>query len=176
MNATKYEATYKIAQYAIDATSEVAKVIAKLKEAGRPVTCKELGIMVYGDEYKRLPTPTWNEVSKGIISRDAYFTAVRANDKALSLTARLSQVLQHMVANGFVKEGTTKSEPYTYETEEWFRIDEQGEPETIEVWDAKGTRYEMKNPNYNPYRARGEYRKVTKTGRKTIRTYLWVKD
>jgi hypothetical protein len=176
MNATKYEATYCIANSAISATSEVEKVIAKLKEAGHPITCKELGFMVYGDEYKRLPTPTWNEVSKGIISRDAYFTAVRANDKALSLTARLSQVLRHMVASGFVKEGTIKSEPYTYETEEWFRVDEQGEPETIEVWDAKGTRYDMPNPKYNRYSGRGEYRKVTKTGHKTIRTYLWVKD
>ena len=162
MNATKYEAMYVIANDAIRATSEVDKVIAKLKEAGRPVTCKELGIMVYGDDYKRVP---YNE-------RQSYFT----NMKAMSLTARINQVLRHVVEAGNVKVGEIKSEPYTYETEEWFIIDEKGEPETIEVWDANGTKYDMPNPKYDRYSGRGEYRKVTKTGRKTIRTYLWVKD
>ena len=176
MEATKYEAIYNIAQSAIIATSEVEKIVAKLKEAGRAVTCKELGQMVYGNEYERTPVPHWDNVSKGLITRDEFFKAQRANGKSRSMTARLNQALRHLVANGFVQDGHIKSEPYTYETEEWFRIDDKGEPETIEVWDAKGIRYEMKNPNYNSYHAHGEYRKVTKTGRKTIRTYLWVKD
>ena len=162
MKVTKYEAMYVIANDAIRATSEVDKVIAKLKEADRPVTCKELGFMVCGDEYKRVP---YDE------DRSYY-----ANMKAMSLTARINQVLRHVVEAGNVKVGKIKSEPYTYETEEWFKVDDNGEPETIEVWDANGTKYDMPNPKYDRYSGRGEYRKVTKIGRKTIRTYEWVKD
>lgn len=162
MNATKYESTYCITDYAIKATSEVEKVIAKLKEAGRPITCKELGFMVYGDDYKRVP---YSE-------RQSHFT----NRKAMSLTARINQVLRHMVEAGNVQVDEIKSEPYTYETKEWVYIDENNELETIEVWDAQGNKYDMLNPKYNQCNCRGEYRKVTKTGRKTIRTYLWVKD
>ena len=162
MNATKYEATYRIAKYAMNATSEVEKIVATLKDIGRAVTCKELGELVYGDAYKRVPMSEDREYFK--------------NMKARELTGQLNQVLRHMVANNYVKVGEIKSEPYTYETEEWISIDDNGEPETIEVWDAKGVKYDMPNPRYNRYSGRGEYRKVTHTGRKNIRTYLWVED
>jgi hypothetical protein len=99
------------------------------------------------------------------------------NDNACRLTARISQVLRHMVREGFVKFTETKSEPYTYETEEWVTLDDNNEPDTIVVWDAKGNQYDMPNPKYNTLcKHHGEYRKVQKTATKTIRLYYWVKD
>ena len=173
MEATKYEMTYKIAKYAKNATSEVEKVVNTLKGIDRPISCKELGELLYGDEYKR--TPVGGSYSE--LGNDEYWRRQRMNDHARELTARISQVLRHMVREGFVRITETKSEPYTYETEEWITLDENNEPETIIVWDAKGNQYDMPNPKYNTRcRHHGEYRKVQKTVTNTIRLYYWVKD
>lgn len=173
MEATKYEMTYRIAKYAKYATSEVEKVVNTLKDVDRPISCKELGELIYGDEYKR--TPVGGSYSE--LGHDEFWKRQRMNDRARELTARINQVLRHMVREGFVKITETKSEPYTYETEEWISLDENNEPETIVVWDAKGNQYDMPNPKYNTYcRHHGEYRKVQKTVTKTIRLYYWVKD
>lgn len=173
MEATKYEMTYMIAKCAKDATSEVEKVVNTLKGIDRPISCKELGELIYGDEYKR--TPVGGSYSE--LGHDEFWRRQRMNDRARELTARISQVLRHMVREGFVRITETKSEPYTYETEEWISLDENNEPETIVVWDAKGNQYDMPNPKYNICcRHHGEYRKVQKTVTKTIRLYYWVKD
>jgi hypothetical protein len=163
MEATKYEMTYMIAKCAKNATSEVEKVVNTLKGVDRPISCKELGELIYGEEYKRVPINDPGEWHK--------------NMKARELTARINQVLRHMVREGFVRITETKSEPYTFETEEWITLDENNEPETIVVWDAKGNQYDMPNPRYNPLCKRhGEYRKVQRTATKTIRLYYWAKD
>ena len=168
MNATKYEATYAIAQSAMSATEEVEKIVAKLKATGRPMTCKELGELIYGEEYKRTPVGSYRK-----LGFSEYCRLQRLNDTARRHTARLNQVLQHLTKAGFVAVGEIQSEPYTYETEEAVWVDDKGEAEFIDVWDTNGNQYQMQNPRHN--RAIGiEYRKVVRTSHKKIRTYTWV--
>ena len=171
MNATKYEATYSIAQSALSATEEVEKIVAQLRAADRPMTCKELGELIYGEEYKRIP-----EKNRGELTYNEFLKLQRLNDIARKHTARLNQALQHMVEAGYVIVGEIKGEPYNYETEEVVWVDEQNEPEHIDVWDAKGNRYTIINPEYNYFDRHTEIRKVMRTGCKRIRTYKWVED
>lgn len=177
MNATKYEATYAIANDALRATSEVEKIVAIIKGLDRAVTCKELGELVYGDAYKRVFQPDYFDVGKGHeVSYEEWHQINRQNCTARTNTARLTQVLRHLVKNGNIKMTSEKSAPYTYEVTEPIYVDEAQEPEELTVWDAQGRHYTMKNPHFNHYTGHIEYRKVQKTGSKMINKYLWVKD
>lgn len=177
MNATKYEATYAIANDAIQATSEVEKIVAIIKGLDRAVTCKELGELAYGDAYKRVFQPNYSDVVRDHkFSYEEWLQANSQNCNARSYTARLAQVLRHLVKNGYIRMISEKSAPYTYEVEEPVYVDEAQETEKLTVWDAQGRHYTIDNPNFNHYTGHVEYRKVQKTGSKIINKYLWVKD
>lgn len=175
MNATKYEATYVIANDAIRATSEVEKIVTIIKGLDRAVTCKELGELVYGDAYKRVFQPDYSDVRKKI-SYEEWLQIYHRNCTARTNTARLNQVLRHLVENGNIKMTSEKSAPYTYEVEEPIYVDEAQETEKLTVWDAQGRHYTINNPHFNHYTGHIEYRKVQKTGSKMINKYLWMKD
>lgn len=161
MTFNKYEGMYLVTHNAVESTSEITKVAHTLQGLGVAVTCKELGELLYGDAYKRLPCDN---------DRLAYYH----NEAARKLTGKLNQSLQHLLAAGVITQEKTKSDPYTYEVKEWHRIDENGESERIDVWDKNGNHYEIDNPKYDYRHTHGEYRMVTKTGRKTLLKYKWI--
>lgn len=163
MNASKYEMIYVIANDAIKATSEIEKIVKVLREQDRPLTCKQLGELVYGDAYKR---------TKQANDWDDY----RLNAHARELTGRLNQALKHLAFYRYIEVGTIKSEPHTWEEEEIMWIDGNDEPQKLEVWDAQGNKYLMDNPKYDRRNGHREWRKVTKTACSKVLTYKWIGD
>lgn len=168
MEASKYELTYVCADYAIKATQNVNKVVRILRDASTPMTCKEIGTALWGDAYKRFPA---EEIGKWPNSID--HEKATHNEKARELTADLGHILGNLSRSHLIKVTKEKGEPFTIEEKRYVNVvnDEICET-TIEVWDAKGNKYEMPNPNYR--KGRGEYRKVPVTIVPTIKKYSLV--
>jgi hypothetical protein len=163
MNASKYELTYAIATSAINATSEIEKIVEILRKQDKPLTCKQLGELVYGDAYKRTKqTSDWDDY--------------RLNAHARELTGRLNQALKHLASYGYIEVETIKSELRTWEEEELVWIDESNEPQRLEVWDAPGNKYLMDNPKYDRRNGHREWRKVIKSAYSKVNTYKWIGD
>lgn len=163
MNASKYEMLYTIATSAISATSEIEKIVEVLRKQDKPLTCKQLGELVYGDAYKRTKqTSDWDDY--------------RLNAHARELTGRLNQALKHLASYRYIEVETIKSEPHTWEDEELVWIDENNEPQKLEVWDAQGNKYFMNNPKYDYSNGHREWRKVMKTACSKVHTYKWIGD
>lgn len=169
MEVSKYEQTYACVKKAIDATKYVDKVVNFLRNASAPVSCKEIGTALFGDAYKQFPK---KEVYNGYKCID--FDKRHHNEIAHGLASSLSHVLSNLMHDGLVKLTKEKGEPFTIEIESYVNVyeDEVCEEMTIEVWDAKGNRYEIDNPNY--YYGHREWRKVPTTITPTIRKYSLV--
>ena len=137
MDTTKYERTYKSVQDAIYHTENLGKVIDFLRNAKEPVTCKEIGLAVFGNIY---------EVAEERLKRH--------------YAGQLGQMLKHLVCNGYVKMELRDGEPIEIEKEEYVRgCDAYGNPEYIDVFDIYGNKYKMQNPKYNWRGIRGHYEK-----------------
>ena len=164
MEATKYELAYACAQYAINATRNVDAVVRILCNASAPMTCKEIGTAMWGDDYKRFPEKevgTWPHVDR---RKDDH------NQRARELTADLGHILGNLLDANLINVIKEKGEPFTIEEERFVNVvDGEICESTIEVWDAKGNKYEMQNPNYR--RGHGEYRKVPVTITPTVKRY-----
>ena len=165
MKGTEMEMTYACAKYACEATTEVEKVVNTLRQLDKPVTCCELGLLVYGEKYRRKP-------AEHNYRKDGYYYL---NQEARTLTGRLNQVLQHLVREGFVKVGAGEVETYTYTYCTWIEVDDKDEPEYITVWDKSGTEYQMKNPKFNFRTGRRKPVDIEKEGHRRPRTYEWVR-
>lgn len=139
METTKFERTYKSVKKAIYHTENLDKVIDFLRNAKEPVTCKEIGLAVFGDNYT-------NEFTKQ------------------HYAGQLGQMLRHLHKNNYVKMEVRKGAPVEIEYEDWvYDKDSKGELEYIDVFDIHGNKYKMKNPNYDWRSASGRYvmKKVT---------------
>ena len=150
MKTTSYERTYEIVRKAIDVTSEVNEVAEFLENAVKAVTCKEIGIAVYGEvEYTR--------------GRDSK-----------SMSAHLGHILRHLVEGGFVEVSKIDGKPFEYEEEVW--VEDNDVPRIIKVHDDEGNTYEIPNPKYNPryLRGNGHFETVTKTMTPKIKVYKWA--
>lgn len=135
METTKYEKTYKSVKKAIYHTENLDKVIDFLRNAKEPVTCKEIGLAVFGDAYT---DEIWKQHYAG----------------------QLGQMLRHLHKNNYVEMEVRNGEPIEIETEEYVRgCDAYGNPEYIDVFDVHGNKYKMQNPNYNWRGIRGHYEK-----------------
>ena len=168
MEASKYELTFVCAKYAIDATQNVDAVVRVLRDASAPMTCKEIGTALWGDAYKRFPE---KEVGYWPLPVDREKEA--HNQKARELTSNLGHILGSLTRGGLVKVTKEKGEPVTFEDERYVNVvDDEICGTTLEVWDAKGNKYEIPNPNYR--KGRGEYRKVPVTVIPTIKKYALV--
>lgn len=168
MKANKYELTYSCVEYALHATRNVDAVVSILREASAPMTCKEIGTAMWGDAYKRFPE---KEVS--MWSHHPDYEKGCHNQRARELTADLGHILSHLLEANLIKVTKEKGEPFTFEEERYVNVvDDEICESTIKVWDAKGNKYEMRNPNYR--RGRGEYRKVPVTVTPTIKRYSLI--
>lgn len=166
MNATKYDLTYACAEYAFRATRDLDKIVNALKQLNEPKTCKELGMLIYGEEYKRIPS------KEGYESWD-YTTK---NTNARKLTGTLSKALFNLMKAGYVEVTEGPEETFTYMTTEWYHVDESNQPEFIDVWDKEGNAYKMPNPKYNHMNTRLVWREIPKEGHRPTKMYKWVKE
>lgn len=165
MNVTPYEKTYVCVSKSLKATEDLDRIVDILKQLDHPVSCKELGELVYGDAYKR---------AKAEKNQCLTWEQIKANSKAYSLTARLTHMLSHLVEGNFVKVSETLSEPYTIEVDKYVTVDADNEPRYITVWDKQGRTYDIPNPNF---KGCAHYKRitVTETHQKKINVYSWVK-
>ena len=139
METTKYERTYKSVKKAIYHTENLDKVIDFLRNAKEAVTCKEIGLAVFGDAY----TNEWTKKH---------------------YVGQLGQMLRHLHKNNFVKVEVRKGEPVEIKYEEYiYGVDSKGEPEYIDVVDMRGNKYKMRNPEFDRRSASGNYKTVTTT-------------
>lgn len=113
MEANIYEKTYESVVEALRATNEVNKVVEFLREATKPVSCKEIGEAIYGEEYKRIRAEYENKLWSEMTKED--WENSRHNVRARELTGKLTQVLRHLVSAKFVEMEEIKGEAYPLE-------------------------------------------------------------
>jgi hypothetical protein len=168
MEVNKYEQTYKCVKVAMDTTKYVDRVVDFLRNAPAPVSCKELGTALFGDDYKQFPK---KEVYDGYMCID--HDKRRHNERAQSLASSLGHMMSNLMREGLVKLTKEKGEPVTIELEDYVTVyDGEVCKRSIEVWDAKGNKYEMVNPNFS--RGHGEWRKVPTIITPTVKKYSLV--
>jgi len=150
MITTAYERTFETVKHAIDCTREVNEVASFLKEIGKAVTCKEIGIAIYGE---------------------FSYTKSRKNR---SLSSHLGKILSHLEEAGYIKIDKIDGKPFEYEDEVW--VQDEAVHRTITVHDDEGNTYVIPNPKYNPryLRGNGHYETVTKTMTPKVKVYTWV--
>ena len=146
MVTTKFEDTYVSVQNAKRYIKNLDKVVEFLKEAGRPVTAREVGTHIWG-EY---------EYVKGYKSR--------------SYSSSIGQIMRHLVENKFIKISYIDGEPVEYITHKWI---EDPTPRYIKAYDAQGREYDVLNPDYD-WQDSGHFEEVKKTLIPKIKCYEWV--
>lgn len=150
MITTKFEDTYRCVQTAKADVDKLAAVVDFLSKQTEPVTCKEIGMAVFGNVY-----------SRSYLSR--------------SYASRMGQMLYHLRENGFITVEERIGEPMEIEVECWIDQDGAGVPLVITVHDDEGNTYQMPNPKANPRSRRcGHYGAVKKTIIPKTKVYKWV--
>ena len=153
-----YENTYVSVKTACENVKDLPALIALMRETRKPMTCREIGVALFGDDYVR----------NGDYWHDSY---------SRQLTAHLAQMLRHFARGGFVRTEKIDGEPVEVESQEYICEDGEGNTAEIRVWDKDGNEYMMPNPKYNPYRGgAGRWVKVKKTITPKIKVYTWVAD
>ena len=158
MITTKFEDTYTCVNNAKNITADLLTLADLLMQANRPMTCREIGIALFGDKY---------------IDKSDYYTTSRAR----RMTAHLSQMLRHFRKGGFIKVEEIKGEPFEVTNEEYVRKNDKDNPQFIRVHDDAGNEYQMPNPNYNPWKAAqagGSWQMVKKIVTPTYKVYSWA--
>ena len=153
MITTKFEDTYSCVDTAKAYTEKLAEVVGFLREQTAPLTCREIGIAIFGNDY------------------------IQGYRKS-SLSNRMSQILKHLRKGGFVKVEEVKGEPIEVEHEEYVRnADSEGNPPYIKVHDDEGNTYDMPNPKFNRmcYNG-GTWQMVKKLVTPTYKVYSWVAE
>lgn len=151
MIANTYEKTYVCVRKSEKATEKLDDVVAFLRRADHPMTCKEIGIAVFGEKYA-------------------------SNYGSHPYAARLGQMLRHLREGGFVKYAEADGEPVQVTNMEYVRVDENDNTATIRVHDDEGNTYEIPNPKYTYGRTRGRWVEVTKTITPKIKVWSWVAE
>lgn len=145
MITSMYEDTYVSVKQARE-NSDIVDAVAEIIREKHELTCRQLGIMMYGNDYVN-------------------------GHMARSYVSRLGQALRHLRIGGFIKDKEIDGEPVEYETEEYIS---KGGPRRIKVHDDAGNEYEIDNPNYQWHY--GAWVKVKKTIIPKIKVWYWVGD
>lgn len=149
MITTKFENTYSSVYNAKKAIADLDTVVEFLRAQSEPLTCKQIGLAVFGDKY---------------VEMNRHFST------------HLGQILKHLRQGGFIKVTTMKGAPIEVDDEILvYDNDKNGEPSKIIVHDEAGNKYCIDNPRYQ-YSSRGasHWEKVKKTIIPTIKFYAWV--
>ena len=148
ITANDYERTYVCVKNSLNATRQLDRVVEFLQSIPRPVTCREIGLFVWGDAYRDIRTMN-------------------------SYSAQLGQMLRHLRQGGFIKIGEIDGAPVEVSSWEWVDAPD-APPSKIKVHDDEGNEYWIANPKYDYRRHGGSYKEVKKTIIPKIKTYLWV--
>lgn len=152
MKTNCYEDTYVSVNKAREDVEKLDDVILALEDADRPLTCREIGLAVFGNDY-----------IQGYHKR--------------SLSCRLGQMLKHLRKGGFVKVEEVKGEPIEVEHEEYVRTDNEGNPPYIKVHDDEGNTYDMPNPKFDRRAySGGTWQMVKKIVTPTYKVYSLVAE
>lgn len=143
MEYSIYEKTYECVKDADTSTLFVNKVAELLKaEPDRAFTCQELGSIIWGESYKRVPEKTFEDRHHNYI--------------AAKCTGTLRQIITHFKDNGYViKTEEQTTEPVVNENglvvtrEVWVESDIPEKPYII-MTDKLGRTAEVCNPWYVP--------------------------
>ena len=152
MITTKFEDTYSCVDTAKAYTEKLAAVVDFLRAQTAPLTCREIGIAIFGNDY-----------IQGYRKR--------------SLSSRMSQILKHLRKGGFIKVEEVKGEPIEIEYDEYVRnVDAQGNLPYIKVHDDEGNTYDRPNPKFDRWTCGGSWQKVKKLVAPTYKVYSWVAE
>ena len=154
MITTKFEDTYSCVDTAKAYTEKLAEVVNFLRAQTAPLTCREIGIAIFGNDY-----------IQGYCKR--------------SLSSRMGQILKHLRIGGFIKVEEVKCEPIEVEHEKYVRNEDKDNPQFIRVHDDEGNEYKMPNPKFNPWKAAqagGSWQMVKETFTPTHKVYSWVAE
>ena len=143
MITTNYEDTYVSVKAAREDTADLHKVIEVLFAASKPLTCRDIGLKIWGADYLD------NRPRAG----------------------HMGQMLKHLRKGGFIRMEEVDGEPVEVEYEEYQQdVDEEGNPYYIIVRDDEGNKYQMHNPKWRGYRG-GRWVKIKKTVTPRIKVY-----
>lgn len=146
MITDKYEDTYISVKKACEDVKNLDDVIFVLEDATAPMSCREIGLKVWGPAY--------------------------LNNRRLS--SKMGQILKHLRWSGNLRIEKVAGEPVEVEYDEYGgEFDDEGNPRYIKVHDDEGNTYNMPNPKYHGYYC-GRWVKVKKTIIPTTKVYSLV--
>lgn len=119
MITTKFEDLYSCVDTAKANTEKLAAVVDFLSKQTEPLTCKEIGVAVFGEVY-----------TNSYLSR--------------SYGSRMGQMLKHLRQGGFITVEERIGEPTTIEVQEWIAQDSKDAPLTITIHDDEGNTHQRK--------------------------------
>lgn len=143
MKTNCYEDTYVSVNKARKDVEKLDDVILALEDADRPLTCRDIGLAIWGADY---------------LDNRRY-------------SARMGQMLKHLRRGKFIRVEEVDGEPVEVEYEEYQRdVDDEGNPYYIIVHDDEGNKYQMHNPKWRGYNG-GRWVKIKKTVTPRIKVY-----
>ena len=141
-------------------------VLDILRSATKPMTCKEIGTAIMGEEYSK---PATRKLSSGIFD----YTYYGRSGEARSWSSFIGRVMKILSDKGIVKTEIIDGEPVTIEVEDWVDNPE-APPRELIVHDDDGNDYKIPNPKYDCRKYGGTWQKVKKTITPKIKVYSWV--
>lgn len=148
ITANDYERTYCCVHDSLNATRHLNEVVEFIQSMARPVTCQEIGLYVWGNEYKN-------------------FRMKR------SYSAQLGQMLRHLRKGGFVKVDYIDGAPIEVSSCEYIEP-QNAPPRKLRVHDDYGNEYFISNPKWDFSKHHGHFENVKKTIIPKIKVYYWV--
>lgn len=150
MKIENYEKTYTSVATALKHTEHLDRVVAILRKQTTPITCKDLGTLVFGEKY-----------NKGYTRN--------------SLHGTMGQMLRHLKNGGFIKVEELKGDPIEIEDEGWIPDpDDNGELARITVKDERGRTFTIDNPYFEGKYRQGHWGKIKKMVTPTTKIYTWI--
>lgn len=161
-----YEEIFVGARESKKTISNTEIVLDILRSAAKPMTCKEIGTVIMGEEYSKRTT---RKLSSGIFDYIYY----GRSEEARSWSSFIGRVMKILSVKGIVKTEIIDGEPVTIEVEDWVDNPE-APPRELIVHDDDGNDFKIPNPKYDCRKYGGTWQKVKKTITPKIKVYSWV--
>lgn len=140
-------------------------VLDILRSAAKPMTCKEIGTAIMGEEYSKHATRK--------LSGTLDYTYYGRAEEARSWSSFIGRIMRILSNKGIIKAEIINGDPITVEVEDWVDNPE-APPRELIVHDDDGNDYKIPNPKYNWREHGGTWKKVEKTFTPKIKVYSWV--
>lgn len=157
MKLEVYEKNYVVAEDAEKVLSRIQPVVEFMQShTGKPMSCKEIGQAMYGENYTAKPKDWWDRYDHP----EKYMTP-----------QKLVNILRHLAEINLVNVEKVDGAPIEITYEKYVE-EEVTEPYYIEVTDALGHTYTINNPKW--HRPMGGWQTVTETIVPKVRVYTWI--